>query len=349
LPFVTCHLPAVRGLERRRQIRAGASLLVLIAVVCSGIGCGDNVNAPTLVQAKSGTETEPRIYVADWANHRIVRMNDMRGEGWITYEGNAGRNSGLHFPVGVCLDSVGRIYVSEQYHHRILRMDDILGTRLTIFSRAHAADKPVNKYAGSWICVDAPGRIYVTYDGEHRIVRMDDMQGSNHVAFGREGSGVGEFRYPAGIAVDRAGRIYVADFDNFRIVRIDNMEGTNWTSIGAYGSGKGQFINPCGIALDEQERIYVADQANDRIVRMDDMRGTNWTAIGSFGTGPEQEKLYAPTGICVNGSGRIYVTQSSSNHRIVRMDDMSGTNWIVFGSGGSGFGQFASPMGIAVQ
>ena len=137
--------------------------------------------------------------------------------------------------------------------------------------------------------------------------------------------------------------------DNFRIVRMDDMKGTNWTAFGHYGSGTGEFINPCGLWGDGQGRIYVADQGNDRIVRIDDMNGTNWTAIGSFGTRPEPGKLYAPCGVCVDSAGRIYVSESSSNSRIVRMDDMDGTNWTVFGTLGAGVGQFASPMGIFVR
>jgi NHL repeat-containing protein len=59
--------------------------------------------------------------------------------------------------------------------------------------------------------------------------------------------------------------------------------------------------------------------------------------------------LYAPTGICTDRAGRIYVTESSSNHRVVRMDDMTGANWSVLGTGGTGEREFASPMGISVQ
>jgi sugar lactone lactonase YvrE len=178
---------------------------------------------------------------------------------------------------------------------------------------------------------------------------MDDMGGTSWTAFGTEGSGEGQFRYPAGIWLDEAGRIYVADFDNFRIVRMDDMSGTNWTTLGRYGSGEGEFVNPCGICVDRQGRIHVADQGNDRIVRMDDMSGTNWTTIGSFGTDRQLGQLYAPCGVCVDRAGRIYVSECSSNHRIVRMDDMNGTNWMVFGTGGTGAGEFASPMGIFVR
>lgn len=44
----------------------------------------------------------------------------------------------------------------------------------------------------------------------------------------------------------------------------------------------------------------------------------------------------------------IYVADAR-NDRIVRMDDMDGTNWTSFGTMGSGVGQFQQPRGIAVD
>jgi DNA-binding beta-propeller fold protein YncE len=322
---------------------AGVLVGVLAVAACSprALPPGDKNEPPA--------SDQPRIYIADWANHRLVRINDMQGTGWTMLDGGAPGEPRLRFPVGIAAGLTGGIFVSEQYHDRLFRLAEMSERGWEVYQTPIAADKPVNKFAGSWIAVDEAGRIYTTYDGEHRAVRMDDMRGTNRVAFGREGSGVGEFRYPAGIAVDSQGRIYVADFDNFRIVRVDDIEGRGWVEIGSYGSGEREFINPCGLALDPAGRIYIADQGNDRIVRIDDMQGTNWTAIGRFGTSPEPGLLYAPTGIAVDRAGRIYVTQCSSNHAIVRMDDMAGAGWTVFGSGGTGFGQFASPMGICVQ
>ena len=333
-------------ISRRISSAMRRGLWMAVAGLAVLAGCERRPTSAVRSAVETAAE-EPRIYVADWANHRIVRMTDMQGNGWLTCAG--GVDQVFQFPVGICLDAAGRIYVSEQYHHRIVRLDDLLGTNWVEFSPPEAAQKPVNKFSGSWICVDSRGRIYVTYDGQHRIVRLNNMRGANRVALGSEGSGVGQFRYPAGIAVDEVDRIYVADFDNFRIIRVDDMQAGNWTELGSYGSGQHEFINPCGICLDRHGRIYVADQGNDRIVRIDDMQGTNWTAIGSFGTAAESGRLYAPTGVCVDRHGRIYVTQSSSNHRIVRMDDMSGANWVSFGSGGTEYGQFASPMGIYVR
>jgi DNA-binding beta-propeller fold protein YncE len=337
---------------KARSTRSSSFQAIFVFFVTSWfliVGCsprGANVQQSTTEQASA---QEWRIYVADWANHRIVEIRDMEGRGWVTCDELGGDLGKLHLPVGIALDAVGRIYVSEQYHHRIFRLGGMAGEGAAVFRTADADLKPINKFAGSWIALDSRGRIHVTYDGEHRITRMDDLDGSNWVALGTEGSGEPEFRYPAGIAIDDQDRIYVADFDNFRIIRLHDMSGRGWTSFGRYGSGAGEFINPCGICLDGQGRIYVADQGNDRIARIDDMTGANWTTVGTFGTERGRGKLYAPTGVCVDRLGRIYVTQCSSNHRIVRMDDMTGKNWTQLGSGGSGYGNFASPMGIAVR
>lgn len=315
--------------------------------------------AVALAAAFGGCQGEPRspdrpagegpryIFIADWANNRVVRMDDMAGTGWTTLSAVGGRH--LRFPVGVWADAGGRVYVAEQRHDHVLRADEFPGAKGAALAARDDGPKRVNKYAGSWVCTDDRGRVYVTYDGRHRVVRVDDMGGKGWTAFGEEGSGRGQFRYPAGVAVDARGRIYVADFDNFRLVRFDDMAGTNWTSYGEYGTGVGQFINPCGVGLDSQGHIYVADQGNDRVVRIDDMGGTNWTAVGTFGTEREPGKLYAPTGVCVDRLGRIYVTESSSNHRVVRMDDMTGANWTVLGTVGFGRGEFTSPMGISVR
>ena len=287
-----------------------------------------------------------QIFVADWANHRLASFDDLSGQGWSTC-GETGPVD-FRFPVGVCVDSLGRIYVSEQ-QPRLHRLDDLNGKGWTTFNLDQEPGRLANRHLGCWVCVDRACRIYFSDGARHRIIRMDDMNGANLMTLGTAGSGPRQFHYPAGIWVDDQDRLYIADFDNFRIVRCDDMRGTNWTELGRYGSGEEEFINPCSICLDRQGRIYVADQGNDRIVRFDDMSGKNWTTIGSFGLGDEPLKLYAPTGVGIDQFGRIYVTQCSSNHRVVRMDDMSGTNWTVFGGGGVAAGQFASPLGIFVR
>jgi sugar lactone lactonase YvrE len=53
---------------------------------------------------------------------------------------------------------------------------------------------------------------------------------------------------------------------------------------------------------------------------------------------------------CGTGGGfiQIYVTDSGNN-RIVRMDDMTGTDWTTFGTAGGGANQFTNPVGLFVD
>jgi sugar lactone lactonase YvrE len=135
---------------------------------------------------------------------------------------------------------------------------------------------------------------------------------------------------------------------------MDDMSGTGATGLGTYGSGTNQFARPWGVSVDSSGRIYVADQSNQRIVRMDDISGTNWTTLGTIGTGTGQ--FFAPNGIYVDGAGHIYVADSGgqgegygADDRIVRMDDMDGTNWTTLGTLGIGVKEFTQPVSVWVH
>src|SRR5271157_602317 len=148
-------------------------------------------------------------------------------------------------------------------------------------------------------------------DGNARILRSDDLSGANAIAFGTQGTGVGQFYGPSGIALDSAGRIYITDTYNDRIVRIDDMNGTNWTSFGGYGAGVGQFASPQSISIDPTGHIWVLDNGNGRLIRMDDMNGTNWITVGSGGSGVGQfGALSSAPGF--DAQGRIYFADAGN-------------------------------------
>jgi hypothetical protein len=92
------------------------------------------------------------------------------------------------------------------------------------------------------------------------------------------------------------------------------------------------------------------DTNNARLVRIDDMNGTNWTVFNKVGTGTGQVSNFTSvtvhtsrscsTGIC------IYIPD---NGRIVRMDDMNGTNWTALTQSPSGTPRFSMPAAVAVD
>jgi sugar lactone lactonase YvrE len=187
-------------------------------------------------------------------------------------------------------------------------------------------------------------------DGNARILRSDDLSGTNSIAYGTQGSGVGQFYGPSGIAQDSAGRIYITDTYNDRVVRIDDLNGTNWTSFGAYGSGTAQFMVPQSISIDPAGRIWVLDNGNGRLIRMDDMNGTNWTVVGSAGSGVGQfAAMSSAPGF--DGQGRIYMADAG-NHWIVRFDDLNFTNWTTLRQSqpiGLYIYQFGGPAGVVTD
>jgi sugar lactone lactonase YvrE len=273
------------------------------------LGSGSNqFTYPTGVALDAGG----RIYVADYGNNRVVRMDDISGAGWTALGKQGGGSGQFNYPARVALDSSGRIYVADMSNSRIVRIDDMSGTGWTAWGTFGSGTGHFINPAG--VAVDSDGHIYVADSGNNRIVRIDDMSGTRWTELGTAGSDINQFNYPIGVTVDAGGHIYVTDYGNYRIVRMDDMSGGSWTMLGGSGhsghSGINQFNHPACVSVDAGGHIYIADMVNNRIVRMDDMAGAKWTAFGSPGRGVSQ--FNRPWGVAVDTSGRVYVADDGN-------------------------------------
>ena len=258
-------------------------------------------------------DSKGRIYIPDSWNHRVIRVDDMQGNGWVTYGELATSNDlvgKFAGPIAVRLDSKDRIYVLDQGYNQVMRFDDMTGKNWVAFGKSgtNIKDWPPNSEAH---CDKGPvpGPAPGTYH--------DD-------------AAVNVFYNPKALEVDSQGRIYVSDKCNYRIVRFDDMTGKNWVSFGGKrGSGVGEFGDELnGITVGPDGKIYIADEHNERVVRMDDMTGKGWISFGSRGSGVNQ--FYQPHDIAISKSGKIYIVDAFRNDRIVRFDDMTGKNWIAY-------------------
>ena len=105
-------------------------------------------------------------------------------------------------------------------------------------------------------------------DRGHALIgdgQVFDADGKFLFAFGRSGSGPGEFKAPSGIAFDRHDNLYVNEIGNSR-VQVFDKEGRFIAAWGRKGSGDGEFGNLHGIIIDKPSgTVYVADTANNRI------------------------------------------------------------------------------------
>jgi len=172
------------------------------------------------------------------------------------------------------------------------------------------------------------------------------------------------FNGPNGVAVDLYGNVYVADLGN-NLIRMISTNGavTTLAGSGAIGSADGMgtaasFNKPAGIAVDGAGNIYVADLGSNRIRKINPsglvstLAGTG--VPGSTNGAANLASFNEPSGVAVDQSGNVYVTDLGNN--LIRLISPSGVVRTLAGSGmhGSANGvataaSFMAPEGIAVD
>jgi DNA-binding beta-propeller fold protein YncE len=307
----------------------GALLTAALLWSCSS-SSGGGVNFPIGV----AIDSNGRIYVADYGNNRIVRMDNMNGDNRLTF-GSMGIGQGqFSGPSGIAVDSSFHIYVADSGNNRIVEIDNMSGAGWTELGTLGNGSKQFHLPEG--IAVGSGGKIYVADAVNNRIVQVDNIDGTNWSTIGADpGDNSDTLSEPAGVAVDGSGKIYVADFSNNRIIQMDSISGTGWLPLGgpASGSGVKQFNSPAGIAVkSDGSNIFVADTGNNRTVQMSSIDGTGWTTLGGPSAGSGMNQFDSPYGIGVGTYNTVFyiLVGDSLNDRIVEITDINGTGWITY-------------------
>lgn len=281
------------------------------------------------------------IYVSDYFNNTIRQVSTSGAV--LTIAGLAGTtgsadgvNSLARFaaPQGLAVNSAGTVFIADTANSTV-RMMTPAGVVTTLAGSAsvgssNGAAANARFYSPQNIAIDSQANVYVA-DTQNNVVRKISPSGVVSIlagtpgVFGSADGSSALFSGPQGIAVDASGNVYVADTGNSTIRKI-TAGGVTTTFVGAAGNpgntdGTGanaQFYEPEGVAVDSVNNIYVADTWNHTIRKITSAGVSSTLAglagtFGSFDGANSAARFNNPTGIAVDGSGNLYVTDYNND------------------------------------
>jgi len=219
------------------------------------------------------------------------------------------------FPHGATVDAQGNLWVTDSQvkdgkGHQVFKFSPDGKVLLTLGKAGVASAAPGEFDEPTDVIVAPNGGIFVTEGhsggttGNDRVSKFDKT-GKFIKAFGKHGSGPGEFFNPHTIAIDSRGRLFVGDRGNNRI-EIFDQEGKyldTWT----------QWGRPSGILIMKDDTMYVADSES---FGPDQPGWKKGIRIGSAKTGKIQyfiEDMESTTiehsgaeGVGVDADGNVY-------------------------------------------
>jgi len=325
-------------------------------------------------------DKEGNLYIADYSNHRIRKVNTngiistVAGNGNKGYYGDGGLaiNAQLYFPYGVAVDEIGNIYIADNNNSRVRKIETngiistVAGNGDKDYSGdgEQATDAQLNCPYG--VAVDGAGNIYIADRFNSRIRKVDingiisTVAGNGNWGYSGDGGQAINARLssPYGVTVDEEGNIYIADRGNNCIRKVDSngiistVAGNgNW---GYYGDGgQATFAKlklPNGVAIDGVGNLYIADGDNNRIRKVD-TNGIISTVAGNgtehyFGDGGQatDAQISRSNGVAIDGSGNIYIADGD-NHCIRKVDQ----NGIISTVVGNGLEGYSGDNGLAAN
>lgn len=210
----------------------------------------------------------------------------------------------------------------------------------------------------SAVVFDSSGNLYLAETGNHVIRKVDTAGNISIIAgTGTQGfSGDGgpatsaALDSPLGLALDSANNLYIADTHNHRIRKLNLVTGIISTIAGTGTPGfspdstpaaSAQLNLPTALALDNANNLYVADTGNHRIRKISAGIITTVAGTGTQGfsgdTGPAIfAAIDSPTGLALDSAKNLYLADTH-NHRIRRVDAITGIITTVAGAGTYGF------------
>ncbi len=307
-----------------------------ISTVAGNGVAGVSFYYPTSVAVDGGGN----LYVSDWSG--LIRKIWMRegaptgvtaiaGIGTLGFGGDGGQATGAQIgrAIRLTLDSAGDLYFADGDNNRIRRIDRLSGVITTVAgngSKVDSGDGGPALNAGvsqpTGIVVDAAGNLYFSssWARVRRVAaatgRIETIAGQSINGFsGDNGPAINAlFWDPIPSAISRGGDLYIADYENSRIRMIAFNTGIVTTVV---GSGPCPNVPPFWITV---------------------CRG----AFGGDGGLAQSAPLSYAGAVALDAAENLYIADTI-NHRIRRVDAVTGVINTIAGTGVEGFSGDGGP------
>ena len=313
------------------------------------------------------------LYIADWGNDRIRKVNTegiistIAGNGKEGFEGDGGpaTSASLNGPRGVAVDPAGNVYIADRGNSRIRKVDTvglistIAGNGTSGFSGDGGLATAASFDAWS-LAVDVSGNLYITDPRNHRVRKVNTagiistVAGDGGDIFGGDGGpATATSVVPVDIFVDPGGNLYLADA-SYRVRKV-NGDGIittiacNGTSgfTGDGGPATAASCAPYRVARDSAGNLYVADGSSRRIRKVS--AAGIITTVAGRGTGQSSgdggpatlAELIQPLGVAVDPAGNVYIADEGSNR--IRKVNTAGIISTIAGNDTQGFSGDGGP------
>lgn len=273
-------------------------------------------------------------------------VNFFAGNGTYGYAGDGGTatSAELTYDYGVGKDSAGNVYIADT-NNCLVRKVNTAGT-ISTFAGLVVSNSPRCGYSGDGgpatsaelytpygIAVDSKGSVYISDYNDEVVRRVTSGVITTIAGIGGLSGYSGDggpatnalLNGPQAVTVDPAGNVFIGDTYNCRVREINAATGIINTVAGtgncaftgdglATANGVGY---PQGVAVDANDNLFISDY-NQRVRWvspngiMTTVAGTGAGGYGGDGGPATAALLYEPTGITLDASGNILVSDYSN-------------------------------------
>ncbi len=300
--------------NRIRKVNGSGTITTVAGTGVAGFSgdAGPATSAELNDPGDVAVDTAGNLYIADFRNHRVRKVNGsgtittVAGNGVQGFSGDGGPATAakLDRPSGVGLDSAGNLYIADSGKSRVRKVNGsgkintVAGNGVQGFSGDGGPATKAKLNFPVDVAADGSGNLFISDSGNSRIRkvngsgRISTVVGATNVgAFSGDGGPATKARLsnPSGkLAVDNHGNLYIADHGNNRVRKV-NGSGTITTVAGTgtpgFSGGGGLAIaapldRPIAVALDTAGDLYVADASSVREVEGGDNTRPQTTFTG---------------------------------------------------------------------